>query len=88
MFERIIYDNMFGYFTANHLISPHETVFFLFCDSSINQDLSITYKMDQPFDNGFEVRGVFLYLFKVLEKVRHNGLIFKLHQYSISGNLL
>ena len=49
---------------------------------------SITRKIYQSSDNGFEVRCVFFDVSKVFDKVWHDGLIFKLSQYTISGNLL
>ena len=42
----------------------------------------------QSFDEGFEVRSVFLDISKALDKGWHKGLIFKLRQNGISGNLL
>ena len=42
----------------------------------------------EPFDEGFEVRGVFLDTSKAFDKVWHEGLIFKLKQNGIPGNLL
>ena len=42
----------------------------------------------ESFDEGFEVRGVFLDTSKAFDKVWHEGLIFKLKQNGISGNLL
>ena len=40
------------------------------------------------FDDGHEVRGVFLNLFKVFDRVWHEGLLFKLQQNRISGELI
>ena len=59
MFDIIIYKNLSEYFTANNLISPNKSGFKP-GDSCINQPLSITCKLYEPSDNGFEVRGVFL----------------------------
>ena len=57
-------------------------------DSFINQLLSITHDIYQSFDNGFEVRGVFLDISKAFHKVWHKGLIYTLKQNSVVGNLL
>ena len=49
---------------------------------------SITHEIYKSFDEGLEVRGVFLDISKAFDKVWHEGLIFKLKQNGISGNLL
>ena len=46
----------------------------------MNQLLAITHEICKSFDEGFEVRGVFLDISKALEKVRHEGFSFKLKQ--------
>ena len=78
---------MFGFFIENDLISQHQSGFKP-GDSCINQLLSITHEIYQSFDEGFDVRSVFLDISKALDKVWHDGIIFKLKQNGISGNLL
>ena len=56
-------------------------------DSCTNQPLSITHEIFQTFDEGFEIRSVFLDISKAFDKIWHKGLIFKLSQNVISGNL-
>ena len=77
---------MFALFIKNDLISQHQSGFKPGY-SCINQLLSITHEFFQSFEKGFDVRSVFLDISKAFDKVWHNGLIFKLKQNSISGNL-
>ena len=86
-FEKLIFNVMFKFFTENELISLNQSDFKP-GDSCINQLLAITHEIYISFDEGFEVRGVFLDISKAFDKVWHEGLIFKLKQNGISGNLL
>ena len=56
-------------------------------DSSINQCISITHKI-YTFDDGHEVRGVFLNISKAFDKAWHQVFHCKLRQNGISGELL
>ena len=87
IFERIIFNEMFGFFIENDLISQHQSGFKP-GDSCINQFLSITHEIYQSFDEGFDVRSVFLDISKAFDNVWHDGLIFKPKQNGISGSLL
>ena len=78
---------MFSFLFEKNLISLNQSVFKP-RDSSFNQLLSITHEIFQSFDEGFEVRSIFLDISKAFDKALHKGLIFKLSQNNISGNLL
>ena len=57
-------------------------------DSCINQLLRVTHNIYQSLDDDLETRAVFLDISKAFDKVWHEGLLFKLKQNGISGNLL
>ena len=78
---------MFQFFIENKLISTSQSGFKP-GNSCINQLLSITHEIYSSFDEGLEVRSVFLDISKSFGKVRHDGIIFKLTQNGIAGNLL
>ena len=85
--ERLIFNEMFRFLIEDNLILSNQSDFKP-GDSCINQLLSITHEIYKSFDDGIEVRGVFLDILKTLDKVWHNGIIFKLKQNGISGKLL
>ena len=76
---------MFTFFTKNNLISPNQLGFTPW-HSCVNQLLAITLEIYKSFDEGLE--GVFLDISKAFGKVWHEGLLLKLNQNGISGNLL
>ena len=76
IFERLIYDGMFGFFLDKGLISANQSGFKP-GHSCINQLLSITHNIYKSFDDGYEVRSVFLDISKAFDKVWHDALIFK-----------
>ena len=78
---------MFGFFLNKGLISTNQSGFKP-GNSCINQLLSIAHNICKLFDDGNEVRGVFLDISKTFDKVWRDGLIFKLQENGISGNLL
>ena len=87
IFERILYNSLFNFLNQNDLISPAQSGFKP-GDSCINQLLSITHEIYHSMDEGYEIRGVFLDISKAFDKVWQEGLVFKLKQNGISGNLL
>ena len=85
--ERLMFNEMFKFFIVNELISSNQSGFKL-GDSCVNQLVSITHEIYKSFDEGHEVRGVFVDISKAFDKVWHDGITFKLTQNGISGNLL
>ena len=85
IFERIIFNEMFNYFSANKLISKNQTVFQP-SNSCINQILSITPEILISFGNGLEVRSAFVDIYKAFNQVWIEGLIFKLKQLAFLVN--
>ena len=68
IFERLIHDNLVEFFIKNDLISSNQSGFKQ-GDSCIYQLLSIKHEIYQSFDNGFEVRGIFLDISKAFDKI-------------------
>ena len=67
---------MFEFFIENNLISKNQ-LGFRPGDSCINQLLSIIQDFYQSFDDGLEVRAVFLDISKAFNEVWHKGLMFR-----------
>ena len=74
-------------FIGNDLISQNQFSFKP-GNSCINQLLAITHEIYKSFDACLDVTAVVLDISKVFDKVWHQGLLYKLKQNSISGNLL
>ena len=87
IFEKLIFNKMFKFFNENNLISPIQSSFKP-GDSCINQLISITHEIYESLDAGLQVRSVFLDISKAFYNVWHEGVLFKLSQNGISGNLL
>ena len=75
------------FFLENNLITQKQSGFKP-GDSCINQLLSITHEIYKSFNDGFEGRERFLDISKAFDKVWHQGIIFKLRQNDILGELL
>ena len=78
---------MFEFFIKNDLISQKQSGFKP-DDFCINQLLAITHEVYKFFDACLNVRAAFLDISKAFDKVWHQGLLYKLKQNGILGNLL
>ena len=88
MFERLIYNSLFNYFQSNRHYTPSQSGF-LPGDSFIAQLLSIIHEIQTALDENptVDVRGVFLDISKVSDKVWHDEIIFKLKGYGAESEL-
>ena len=87
LFNSFEFNSVYNFLNQNDLISPAQSDFKP-GDFCINQLLSITHKIYRLMDEGYEIRGVFLDLMKGFDKVWREGLVFKLKQNGMSGNLV
>ena len=89
IFEKMIFNNLYSYLNTNNHISKNQSGFRP-GDSTTNEPLYIVSEIYDAFDNpkSLEVRAVFLDISKAFDNVWHDGLVFKLKQNGISGNLL
>ena len=65
---------MFKHFLDSNLISSNQSGFKP-ANSCINQLIAITHDLFKGFDDGLEVRGIFLDISKGFDKVCHEGFI-------------
>ena len=87
VFERILFKYMFNFLKDREFFTSYQSGF-LPGDSTVNQLTYLYNTFCKALDNGLEVRVVFFDISKAFDKVWHRGLIFKLEQAGIRGDLL
>ena len=84
--EKIVVDELYAFLNTDGLISSDQSGFRP-GDSTINQLISITSNIVEAFKDLDETHALFLDISKAVDKVWHEGLIFKLKCNGISGPL-
>ena len=89
VFERLVFNMLFNFFLQNKLFTPCQSGF-IPSDSCVSQLLPAIHEIYKSFDchPPTDMRGTFLDISEVFDKVWHLGLIFKLKTYCSEGNLL
>jgi hypothetical protein len=90
VFEKLIFNHVYSFWKEHNVISAKQSGFTP-GDSTVNQLTSLSDAIYRAFENGTEVRAVFLDLSKAFDKVWHKGLIYKLKRAGIPcirGDLL
>ena len=87
VFERIIFKHVYNFLVNKNFFTSSQSGF-MRGDSTTCQLASLYNTFCKALDDGLEVRVVFFDISKAFDKVWHKGLLYKLHQAGIQGNLL
>ena len=89
IFEKIIFNALYQHLSRNNLLTRNQSGF-VPLDCTTNQLLYLISDIHECFEDptSLEVRAVFLDISKAFDKVWHAGLLFKLKQNGVDGNLL
>ena len=88
VFGRLTFNSLLNHFIPDKLFIECQSGF-ISGDSCVAQLLSVTHKIYKSFDCNppYDVRGTFLDISKVFDKIWRNGLTFKLKSYGVDGSL-
>ena len=86
VFERVVFKHIFNFYRDISFFTPSQSGF-LPGDSTVNQLAYLYNNFCKALDDGLEVRVVFFDISKAFDKVWHQGLLVKLHESGIRGNV-
>ena len=87
IFEKIVFKYMFNYMRDNQMLTEHQSGFRP-KDSTVHQLAYMYHKFCEAIDKKKDVQIVLCDISKAFNKVWHKGLIYKLENIGINGNLL
>ena len=87
LFERVIFKQVYNFFHQNKLLTKHQSGFRP-NDSTVNQLAYMYHIFCEALDKKKDIRIVFCDISKAFDRVWHAGIIHKLRQLGITGNLL
>ena len=85
--ERIVFTRLYSFLSEQKLLTEHNSGF-KSMDSTVNQLIYIVNKIYENLEKGKDICLVFLDVSKAFDKVDHQGLLLKLEQMGIDGDLL
>ena len=85
--ERIVHTRLYEHCVSNNLLTDKNSGFKR-CDSTVNQLVFITNKINEALDKKSDACLVFLDISKAFDKVWHRGLLHKLRQFGMSNVLV
>ena len=87
LLEKIVFKNVYNYIRDNNILTPHQSGFRP-GDSTTNQLAYLYHEFSKALDLKKDVRIVFCDISKAFDRVWFDGLIYKLRNIGIGGNLL
>ena len=87
VFERIVANSIKDHLESNNLISEKQSGFKK-GDSTVNQLIYFYEIVSSAFENGEEVRAIYLDISKAFDKIWHRGLLHKLRAFGFKNEML
>ncbi len=87
VFKKVVFKHLYNYLHDHHLLTPLQSGFRP-GDSTVNQLTYLYNVFSEAIDSGKEIRAVFCDISKAFDRVWHKGLLFKLHNFGVTGRLL